>query len=129
MHIERDFMASRRDNMDSWGLEACMPGHMTKTPWRSTRDRQDFGEELFLNVTVTGENVDLVLPMEEENLAALSYPENRYYKVTLNTTAGYFELPNYKNGGFAGPLLEKDPNGICGNSCESEGLLGLGDIQ
>lgn len=35
-------------------------------------------------------------------------------------TAGYFELPIYMNGQIAGPLLDKDPNNICGSSCETQ---------
>jgi hypothetical protein len=86
-----------------WGLEACMAADMTKTPWRPTRDRQDFTEELFLNI---------------------SYGFGTFlYKVTLDTTAGYFELPNYANGGVAGPLLEKDPNVIHGKYIKTEGFV------
>ncbi|KAJ5671878.1 hypothetical protein N7507_001005 [Penicillium longicatenatum] len=45
-----------------------------------------------------------------------------FYKVTVNTTGGYFELPNYMNGGSTGSLLDKDPNTLCGNDCEIQGF-------
>lgn len=37
--------------------------------------------------------------------------------MTVNTTAGYFELPNYLNGKVAGFLLKEDPNTMCGDDC------------
>lgn len=82
----------------SWGLQACMPTNVTKSPWKNTQNRQDFSEELFLNVSILH-----YAWMEAEN-------PNNYWRVTLNTTAGYFELPNYMNGGVAGPLLDKYPD-------------------
>ena len=92
-----------------WAIEACMPYNQAQTPWKSTRLRQRFSEELYLNVTATG-------------CLAAGYPYN-YYLLTINTTAGYFELPNYMNGGVAGPLLDQDPNSICGNDCAPEGAI------
>ena len=94
---------------DTWGLQACMPGNMTQSPWKPTRARQDFSEVLYLNVTLTG---------CESDQSGLT---NAFYRVTVNTTGGYFELPNYMNGGLSGPLLEDDPNTVCGDTCETEG--------
>lgn len=74
-----------------WGLQACMPMNLKDSPWKSTRDRQDFTEEIYLNVTVS----------ERQQSGS------HFYKLMLNTTAGYFELPNYMNGNVAGPLLDK----------------------
>lgn len=99
----------------TWGLQACMPGNLTKSPWKSTRDRQDFTEELFLNVTLIEYNL---------NPANTDQKNTVLYKVTLDTTAGYFELPNYLNGEVAGPLLENDPNSLCGEHCERETING-----
>lgn len=86
-----------------------MPGNLTQSPWKSTRDRQDFEEVLYLNITSWG------------NSQAPINAGQGLFRITLNTSAGYFELPNYMNGGIPGPLLAKDPNSICGNACESEG--------
>ena len=93
------------------GLQACMPGNLTKSPWKSTRDRQDFTEELFLNVALIQYNLNTA-NTDQQNIVL--------YKVTVDTTAGYFELPNYLNGEVAGPLLENDPNSLCGEHCERE---------
>jgi hypothetical protein len=89
-----------RDAQFGWGLKACMPANVANS-WNSTRDRQDFSEELHLNVTV--------LNLTSGNI------ESGFYKITLDTTAGYFELPNYMNQGVAGPLLDKDPIAVCGD--------------
>ncbi|KAJ5175369.1 uncharacterized protein N7482_001246 [Penicillium canariense] len=95
-----------------WGIQACMPRDLTTSPWKSTRDRQDFTEELYLNVTLN------------QYYTNINQQGSTFYKVTLDTTAGYFELPNYMNSEIAGPLLEKDPNGLCGEYCEPETING-----
>ncbi|KAL4811710.1 hypothetical protein BDW67DRAFT_12697 [Aspergillus spinulosporus] len=87
-----------------------MPDDITQSPWKATHDRQDFTEVLYLNITLS-----------KEYSSAISNPN--YYRIPLHTTAGYFELPNYMNGGVAGPLLDKDPTGICGNECEDPGSI------
>ncbi|GFF37934.1 hypothetical protein IFM51744_03628 [Aspergillus udagawae] len=90
---------------ESWGITACMPANVTKSPWQKTRDRQDFSETLYLNFTGTqGYSRDTPIG-------------GKLYRITVNTTAGYFELPNYINQGQPGPLLEKDPASLCGADC------------
>ena len=99
------------NNVDSsWSIQACMPGELTASPWKNTRDRQDFSEELYLNITISD--------LDQHGTP----PGGWQYKVSVNTTAGYFELPNYMNGAVPGPLLEKDPNGVCGHDCYTEGI-------
>lgn len=98
----------------TWGLQACMPADVTRSPWKSTRDRQDFSEELYLKVTLI-----------RYQATVFDHQDTSFYKITLNTTAGYFELPNYMNNGTAGPLLDKDPNNLCGNDCETEGAKNI----
>lgn len=44
-------------------------------------------------------------------------PYSTYIHITVDTTAGYFELPNYMNSQKAGPILNDDPNATCGESC------------
>jgi hypothetical protein len=100
----------------SWDIQACMPANMTESPWKSTRNRQDFSEELYLNITISG--CDDTFWGLGGNITL--------YRVTVNTTAGYFELPNYMNNGQAGPLLENDPTDLCGSDCDGQGL---GDIS
>lgn len=80
---------------------------MTQTLWKATRRRQDFPEELYLKITVS------------------TPPTNRTFhnKITLDTTAGYFELPNYMNRGSPGPLIEDDPTNHCGLNCTAQGFM------
>ena len=91
---------------DTWSLTACMPADLRQSPWRKTRDRQDLTEDLYLNIS---------LPYYQPN--PFSIPGG-LFKVSLNTTAGYFELPNYMNGQQPGKLLDEDPSTtLCGTDC------------
>ncbi|GIK06561.1 hypothetical protein Aspvir_002211 [Aspergillus viridinutans] len=90
---------------ESWGVTACMPANLTKSPWQKTRDRQEFSETLYLNFTST------------QGYSSDTPTGGKLYRITVNTTAGYFELPNYMNEGLPGPLLEKDPLSLCGADC------------
>jgi hypothetical protein len=107
-----------------WGLQACMPANLTYSPWKPTHERQDFTEGLFLNVTLI--NYDDIVEGESSSVA-----NHSYYKVTVQTTGGYFELPNYMNNGIAGPLLNVDPSKVCGSDCAREGDIGksISDIS
>ena len=94
------------DNTTSpWSLEICVPGTGGKSPWESTRSRQDFSESLYLNLTTSTTSDSPTL-----------------YRMTVNTTGGYFELPNYMNGNTPGPLLATDPNELCDDMCQSQGI-------
>lgn len=112
-YVDYDYLNPTDRTADGWRLEACMPADLRQSPWNATSKRQDFSEELYLNVTVyTGDGY-------EE-----SPPGGNLYKVTVNTTAGYFELPNYMNGGIAGPLLDDYPSSSsCGSDCQSEAYI------
>ena len=85
-------------------LQVCMPHDMTYSPWKATRDRQDISETMFLRARYG--NLVNTDPFDF-NFA------NTTVKLVVNTTLGYFELPNYNNGGIAGPLLAKDPHDSC----------------
>jgi hypothetical protein len=100
-----------------WALHACMPADMRIPPWKNTRDRQDFTEELYLNVTVSK-------PMQDKvRQFVTNAPTSEYFRIQVRTTAGYYELPNYMNGQKAGPLLNKLHGGICGDDCIRQGNL------
>lgn len=89
-------------------IEVCMPGNRTQSPWKNERTRQDIHEELYLKMNFSGDyNVTYADPFKDY----LQPIEPGIYakKLTLDTTAGYFELPNYKNGGVPGPLISNDP--------------------
>ncbi|KAL4902363.1 hypothetical protein BDW74DRAFT_158397 [Aspergillus multicolor] len=100
------------DMMQTWGLRACMPADVTQSPWRATRDRHTFTEDLYLDVHLVNYTVGIRNP-----------PEHGFFRVTLTTTTGYFELPNYMNGGVAGSLLDKDPTELCNDRCQSQGTI------
>ena len=55
-----------------------------------SRDRQDLSEDLYLDLSQSSANIT--------------------YHCGINTTIGYFELPNYWNNHNAGELLSKWPN-------------------
>jgi len=92
----------------NWSMVACMPATSNQSTWRKTRERQDFSEHLYLNLTGKLESRDN--PLEGR------VKRSEYSKITVTTTAGYFELPNYKNGQQPGPLLDEDPTMICGGN-------------
>lgn len=96
----------------NWSLIACMPANQTQSPWKPVRTRQDFSEELYLNLSVSG-----------FSSIFLNGIQGGLFKITVNTTAGFFELPNYMNGQLPGPLLDDDPSNYCGLDCASQGYL------
>jgi hypothetical protein len=84
----------------AYSIQACMPANQTTSPWSKMRPRQDVQEVLYLNMSMD----------------AGFYYDHRpsiVFKIVANTTAGYFELPNYFNGNTASSILEKDPNEYC----------------
>ena len=80
-----------------------MPDGVSQSPWKATRDRQDTTETMFMDIH-SGSSQNSV----DSNL-----PGNITLKVTIDTTLGYFELPNYNNNETAGPLLAKGPHDTC----------------
>jgi len=106
----------------SWSFEVCMPGDQNVSPWKNTNSRQEFTEELFMNISVTGyesyySDGSVYRPREGDNNLT-----SGIFRVTSTTTAGYFELPNYMNGGQAGPIIDGEPddNENCGIDCRSQ---------
>ncbi|KAJ5175617.1 uncharacterized protein N7482_001494 [Penicillium canariense] len=99
---------SEISNHSYYGLIACMPASSTKSRWQMTRNRQDFTEVLYLNLTGS-------------DIATSSSDAAEYlYKITVSTTSGYFELPNYMNNNTPGPLLESDPEDLCDEKCMNQ---------
>ena len=95
-------------------VQVCMPDAI-QSPWKPTGDRQDIIERLFLKIR------------SNESIYTYSYniPANATFELVVNSTLGYFELPNYYNK-IAGPLLTIDPRYDCkeGNS-DGQCLLDL----
>ena len=86
----------------SFEISACMVVSSTVSPWTETRNRQNFTETLYINVT----NPDI-------DYSTSPLANGTLFRISLNTTAGYFELPSYMNNQTAGPLLDTDPTGDC----------------
>ncbi|CAK1359758.1 unnamed protein product [Cercospora beticola] len=93
----------------SWGVVACMPTDQSKSLWNKTRNRQTISEQLYLNLTALSSN-PYKQWWSEDQWSGL-------FRITLNTTSGYFELPNIMNGGLPGPLLKNGPEAHCGRDC------------
>ncbi|KAK4610169.1 hypothetical protein CLAFUW4_14196 [Fulvia fulva] len=96
-----------RTDLYHWSIVACMPADQTFSPWKPVRDRQDFPETLYLNISV--------------DYLQVAYQATGFFQITMNTSAGFFELPNYMNGGIPGPLLDHDPGPLCGPACVAQG--------
>ncbi|PYH32803.1 uncharacterized protein BO87DRAFT_361993 [Aspergillus neoniger CBS 115656] len=84
---------------DTLDIRICAPGTFGQTPWTRSRDRQDISEELWIDVV-----------QQITDFSASAEQSNFTLKCTTNTTRGYFEISNYKNGNNPGPLLEKWPS-------------------
>ncbi|KAK5069198.1 hypothetical protein LTR64_008648 [Lithohypha guttulata] len=91
------FYAEYSGTSDGWDVTVCMPGDQRSSPWKATHLRQDFSESLFLKIN------------------------GQCFKATVNTTAGYFELPSYANHQQFSDILDRDPIELCGASCPPEG--------
>lgn len=62
-------------------------------------------------------------PAMLRQVGAYGSSRTQFFRVTLDTTAGYFELPSYLNGQKAGPLLPDGPKSQeCGNACFAQGI-------
>lgn len=85
-----------------------MPGSQPASPWKPSHERQDFTEQLYLKITLHG--------FDDNAITSGDY----YSKITLDTTAGFFELPNYMNDGMPGPLLGNNPDNHCKADCEPQ---------
>ncbi|RMY41428.1 hypothetical protein D0866_00593 [Hortaea werneckii] len=68
-----------------WALEACMPANQERSPWRATRSRQDFTETLYLNLRSDS-------PYIADSGVPAKIAGYHVFKITLNTTARYFEF-------------------------------------
>lgn len=102
-HSSPDSSNTSLSDNSPWAVTVCMPTDVSQSVRKPTRDRQDFSEELYVNVT-----------FRQYEEARIEYT----MKITVDTTAGYFELPNNFNGGKPGPLLAKQSE--CGLNCRPQ---------
>jgi hypothetical protein len=95
-----------------------MPGNQSTSPWSNTYNRQDFREVLYLNISVMGYDNEMDLIQSFDSPAS-----GGVFRITADTTAGYFELPNYMNGGRVGSLIDGDPDDDdhCDSQCKRQG--------
>lgn len=100
-----------------WAVHACMPSDQRVSPWEYTTSQQSFTEHLYLNVSFSKGMLDSLSTSVTSASFLLNSSFSEFFRVTLNTTAGYFELPNYMNGQKAGSLLRDNPDTKCGNAC------------
>jgi hypothetical protein len=83
-----------------FSIRVCITGDLRKSPWNSTRDRQEISETMYFSL------VSNTLDPEDRSASSAI---TSYRKVSAKTTLGYFELPSMSNGYQAGPLQDKDP--------------------
>ncbi|KAL0258958.1 hypothetical protein SLS55_006463 [Diplodia seriata] len=76
-----------------WNISACISSAALTPQIQNTRNRQSFNETFHMHLTRRDENAWY----------------DGVFKVSAQTTIGYFELPNYSNGNLPGPLLETYP--------------------
>ncbi|KAF3397180.1 hypothetical protein DPV78_007951 [Talaromyces pinophilus] len=85
-------------------IQVCITSNLTTSPWSATNARQEITESLYIHINTS--------------YSALRFGSrilNNTYKIIMNTTAGWFELPNMWNNGVPGPILE-NPNVTCDTS-------------
>jgi hypothetical protein len=95
--------AVQHADLFQYTVEICMPGNMSQSPWKNQRSRQDITEELYFKMNFTGNTYGW-------SSYSGALPGVHSTKLTLRTTTGYFELPNYANGQVPGPLLDAIPS-------------------
>jgi hypothetical protein len=114
---------TEQDAQKGWSIEICMPGDQSALTWKNTNLRQDFTEELLLNISVMGYDSNSIYSIVHRTRDVRENPlTGGIFRVTSKTTAGYFELPNYMNGGQAGPIIDGQPDDSehCGFDCEPQ---------
>ncbi|RAO72455.1 uncharacterized protein BHQ10_008467 [Talaromyces amestolkiae] len=90
--------------IDPAQIQVCMPANMTGSPWSASNARQEITETLFIHI-----NTSYLALLDGNGIL------NNTYKITMTTTAGWFELPNLWNKGVPGPIIE-NPNVTCETS-------------
>lgn len=99
---ERPFASDLR--LRGLDIRICAPGDYEKTPWMLSRDSQDIPEELWIDLTVDPSAADVETMELQWGLS------NFTLHCTVNTSRGYFEIPNLHTKNNPGPLLEKWPS-------------------
>ena len=75
-----------------WSVQACVPEYPTTSMYNETDNAQTFIETAYLDLYTFN---------------SMGRGLHNITKITMSTTVGYFELPNYSNGNVPGPLLKE----------------------
>ncbi|EKG22443.1 hypothetical protein MPH_00177 [Macrophomina phaseolina MS6] len=78
----------------SFHVRTCISNDALRSPLIRTRNRQDFDEAFYLNISISGWRYSTTA-------------DQTIFKVSARTTVGYFELPNYYNNARHGPILDE----------------------
>ena len=99
--VRYDFPQS--DGSEELKINLCLPQAWNTSPWKLQRSAQDISEHVFMDFNIGGGSNNTGF--------ALS--------CTCNTTMGYFELPNLKNGNRPQPLVRDWPPEGLYNDCST----------
>jgi len=75
-----------------WAVQACVPEYTTELLFNDTDNAQTLVETAYLDLYTRS--------IKDRSLHNIT-------KITISTTVGYFELPNYNNNNLPGPLLKE----------------------
>lgn len=97
-----DLREPKPDQPFDYDLKVCVPGSFIESPWTRSRDAETISEEVFFGMHV-GE--------EAASIIDTSFAGSFGFHCTVNSTRGYFELPNAFNSLMPSALLERFPRG------------------
>jgi hypothetical protein len=86
-------------------VSVCVPGDYTAFPWTLSRSRQEYMEEIYIDIKDTNVPQDTTWDSFDPPFSTSSS-----IRCTADTTRGYFELGNIWNNNTYGPLLEQWPS-------------------
>ena len=104
----------------------CAPGKKFKSPWKQTADRQDIHENLWMDFQFSNLTGPKRLGGYNVNLAERA---NFTQHCTSNSTLGFYEVPNYWNGGTVGPLLTQIPSSDHNRTYDNAAFIPLGSVN
>lgn len=92
-------------SLHGMNISICAPGNYEETPWTLSRNRQDVSEELWIDLAIDP-TADEIYTLETQ----WGELTNWTLHCTVDTTRGYFEIPNVYTNNNPGPLLGTWPS-------------------